>query len=60
MRKHWNTLALFVVAVIFASFDAIYVFLRFVDNAQLTGIVPATLALWTIGNLVTFILLVIF
>ena len=60
LRKHWNMVALFVVAVILASVGAIYVFLWFVGDAQSTGLVPATLGLWTMGHLVTFILYAIF
>jgi hypothetical protein len=60
LRKHWNMVALFVVAVILASVGAIYVFLWFVGDAQSTGMVPATLGLWTMGHLVTFILHAIF
>jgi len=60
LRKHWNMVALFVVAVILASVGAIYVFLWFVGDAQSTGMVPATLGLWTMGNLVSFILHAIF
>jgi hypothetical protein len=55
LRKHWNMVALFIVAVILASFGAVYVFWWFVGYAQSTGVVPATLGLWTMGNLVTFI-----
>ena len=60
LRKHWNLLALFVVAVILASSGAIYVFLWFEGNAQSTGIVSTTLGQWTMGNLVSFILHLIF
>jgi hypothetical protein len=60
LRKHWNMLALSVVAVILASVGAIYVFLWFVGDAQSTGMVPTTLGLWAMGHLVTFILNVIF
>ena len=60
LRKHLNMVALFVVAVILASVGAIYVFLWFVGDAQSTGMVPATLGLWTMGHLVTFILHAIF
>ena len=60
LRKHWNMVALFVVAVILASVGAIYVFLWFAGDAQSTGMVPATLGLWTMGNLVIFILHAIF
>jgi hypothetical protein len=60
LRKHWNILVLFVVGAILASIGAIYVFLWFVGEAQSIGMVPATLDLWTMGNLVTFILYAIF
>jgi hypothetical protein len=60
LRKHWNMVVLFAVAVILASVGAVYIFLWFVGDAQSTGIVPATLGLWTMGNLVTFILNAIF
>src|SRR4030042_76474 len=60
LRKHLKMVALFVVAVILASVGAIYVFLWFVGDAQSTGMVPATLGLWTMGSLVTFILHVFF
>ena len=60
LRKHWNMLALFVVAVILALVGAVYVFLWYVGNAQSTGMVPRILGLWTMENLVTFILYAIF
>src|SRR5438105_14068162 len=60
MRKHWRTVATFVVAGILAVASAVYVFLWFVGNAQSTGVVPRTLGLWTMGNLVSFILDAIF
>jgi hypothetical protein len=60
LRKHWNMVALFVVAVILAVVGAVYVFLWFVGDAQSTAMVPSTLGLWTMGNLVTFILHLIF
>jgi len=60
VRKHWNIVAIFVVTGILALVGAIYVYLWFVGNAQSTGLVPSTLGLWTMGNIVTFILHVIF
>ena len=60
MRKHWRTVATFVVAGILAVAGAIYVFLWFVGNAQSSGLVPRTLGLWTMANLVNFILYAIF
>src|SRR5437588_10631328 len=60
MRKHWRTVATFVVAGILAVASALYVFLWCVGNAQSTGLVPRTLGLWTMGNLLSFILDAIF
>jgi hypothetical protein len=60
LRKHWNIVAILVVAGILASAGAVYVYLWFVKNAQTTGLVPSTLGLWTMGNLVAFILHAIF
>jgi hypothetical protein len=60
MRKHWAMVVVFAVAAILAAIGAVYVFLWFVGNAQSTGLVPATLNLWTMNNTVTFILHAIF
>ena len=60
IRKHWNIVAVFVAAGILAFIGAVYVFLWFVGNAQSTGLVPSTLGLWTMGNIVSFILHAIF
>jgi len=60
LRKHWKMLVLFVIGAILASIGAILVYLWFVGDAQLTGLVPATLGLWTMGHFVTFLLHLIF
>lgn len=60
MRKHWRTVATFAVAAVLAVGSAVYVFLWYVGNAQSTGLVPRTLGLWTMANLVNFILNAIF
>ena len=60
LRKHWNMVVLFVVGVIMASIGAILVYLWFVGEAQLTDLVPATLGLWTMGHILTFLLHLIF
>jgi uncharacterized membrane-anchored protein len=60
LRKHWSIIALFVVAGILAFIGAIIVFLWFVGDAQSTGLVPSTLGSWTMGNIITFILNLIF
>ncbi len=53
-------LSLFVVGAILASFVAVYVFLWIVGYAQSTGLVPTTLGMWSMGNMVTFLLHLIF
>ena len=60
LRKHWKMVILFAIGAIVALIGAIYVFLWFVENAQVTGLVPETLGLWTMNHLVTFLLHVIF
>ncbi len=60
LRKHWKMLVLFVLGAILASIGAILIYLWFVENAQLTDLVPATLGLWTMGHSVTFLLHLIF
>ncbi len=60
LRKHWKIFAVFVAAIILAVASAVYVFLWFTGNAQSTGLVPSTLSLWTMNNLVLFILHAIF
>jgi hypothetical protein len=51
---------LFAAAAILASIGAVLVYLWFVGDAQSTGMVPASLGLWTMGHLVTFVLHLIF
>ena len=60
MRKHWRIVATLVVAGILAIAGAVDVFLWFVGTAQSSGLVPRTLGLWTMANLVNFILNAIF
>jgi hypothetical protein len=60
LRKHWKMFVLFVVAAILMIAGAILVFLWFVGDAQVTSLVPATVGLWTLGYLVTFLLYLIF
>jgi hypothetical protein len=60
LRKHWKIAALFVVGAVLALVGSVLVFLWFVGDAQSTGMVPTTLGLWTMGNVVTFILHLIF
>jgi hypothetical protein len=60
LRKHAIVVASFTVAVILAAVGAILVFLWFIGNAQSTGLVPATLGLWSMRHLITFIIYTIF
>ena len=60
VRKHYAAIAIFGVAVVLAIVGAVYVFLWFVANAQSSGLVPSSLGLWTMKNLVDFILNLIF
>jgi uncharacterized membrane protein len=60
LRKHWKIAALFVVGAVLALVGSVIVFLWFVGDAQSTDMVPTTLGLWTMGNVVTFILHLIF
>jgi hypothetical protein len=60
LRKHWPAFALFITAAILTFAGAVYVFLWFTGNAQSTGLVPATLGMWTMGNSISFILHAIF
>ena len=60
VRKHWTVLVIFVAAGVLAAAGAVYVFWWFVGNAQSTGLVPSTLNLWTMGNIVSFVLNAIF
>jgi hypothetical protein len=60
LKKHWNIFAVFVASGILAFIAAVYVFLWFVANAQSTALVPATLGMWTMGNLISFILHALF
>ena len=56
IRKHWAAFAAFSAAAIAAVAGAVYVFVWFTGNAQATGLVPSTLNLWSMNNVVLFIL----
>ena len=60
LRKHWMAFAAFMTAAILAFAGAVYVFVWFTGNAQSTGLVPTALGMWTMGNIVAFILHAIF
>jgi hypothetical protein len=60
LRKHWSAFAAFAAAAILAFALAVYVFVWFTADAQSTALVPASLGLWSMGNVVSFILHAIF
>lgn len=60
MRKHWAAFTVFIVAAIVAVAGGVYVFVWFTAGAQATGLVPSSLGLWSMANLVAFILHAIF
>ena len=60
LRKHWKITAVFAVGAVLALVGSILVFLWFVGDAQSTGMVPTTLGPWTMGNMLTFTLHLIF
>ena len=60
LRKHWTAFAFFISAVILAVAGAVCIFIWFTGNAQSTGLVPAVLGMWSMGNIVAFILHAIF
>jgi len=59
-RRHWRAFTTFAVAGVLAFVGAIYVFLWFVGDAQSSGLVPPTLGLWSMSNLVNFIIYTVF
>jgi hypothetical protein len=60
LRKHWPAFAAFIAAAILAVVGAVYIFVWFTADAQSTGLVPAALGMWTMGNVIAFILHAIF
>lgn len=60
IRKHWRIVTGFAVAGILVFIGAVYVFLWFTADAQTTGLVPSTLGLWSMANVVSFVLHLIF
>jgi hypothetical protein len=60
LRKHWPALAAFLAAAILAFALAVYVFVWFTADARSTGLVPSSLGMWSMGNIVAFVLNAIF
>jgi hypothetical protein len=60
IKVHWGVFTLFVAACVAALVGAVYVFTWFAGNAQTSGLVPTTLAQWTMGNIISFLLNMVF
>jgi small basic protein len=60
IQNHKVAFAAFIIAAIAAAAGAVYVFVWFTGDAQATGLVPSTLNLWTMNNLVWFIIYAVF
>jgi hypothetical protein len=60
IRKHSAIFAVFIAAAILAFAGAVYVFVWFTGYAQTTELVPSTLRLWSMNNVVMLILHAIF
>jgi hypothetical protein len=60
MKTHWNMFIYWIITGILVVIGAILIFLWFIDIAKSTNLVPIILGQWSMGNLVTFILHLIF
>ncbi len=60
MRRHWGALAAFIAAAALAVAGAVYVFVWFTGNIQAIGFVPSTLSLWSMSDVVIFMVHAIF
>jgi hypothetical protein len=56
MHKHWIAFTSFIATAVLLAAGAVYVFVWFTGNIQTVGLVPSSLGLWSMGDLVTFIL----
>jgi hypothetical protein len=56
LKRHTGAVAVFIVAVGLVLAWAVYVFWWLVGTAQTSGLVPSSLGLWTMGNVVSFII----
>lgn len=60
IRDHRMAFVVFVAAAFLAAVWAVLVFLWFVGQAQMDGLVPTVLGLWTAGHVVAFLLNLLF
>jgi hypothetical protein len=56
IKHHWTAFASITAASIVAAAAAVYLFLWFTANAQVTGLVPMALELWSLSSVVTYII----
>lgn len=56
IRKHWSIVALFAVVAGLAFIGSVIVYLWFVGDAQASGMVPSTLGLWSLADVLSFML----
>jgi hypothetical protein len=54
--NHKAAFTAFIVAAVLAAAGAVYVFVWYTGIAQITGLVPSTLNMWSMNNVVWFIL----
>ena len=60
LRKYWKMNVVFAALAIAALVEAVLVLLWVIADMQSLGLIPATLGLWSVGHIVTFILHLIF
>lgn len=60
LKNHWKMLAIIIVGAVLAFIGAIYVFIWFIGEAQVMGLAPMFLGLWSMGNIIAFLLHLIF
>lgn len=60
LRKYWKMNVVFAVLIIAALVEALLVFLWVLADLQTLGLIQTTLGLWSVGQIITFILHLIF
>jgi hypothetical protein len=60
LQNHLAVFAVFIAAAVLGAIGAVYVFVWFVGDAQATGLIPTVLGMWTMNNVLLFILNAIF
>jgi hypothetical protein len=60
LSKHWAALAAFISAGVLLCVGGVYVFVWFAGQAQTSSLIPSSIGLWSMDNLVMFILHALF